>query len=238
MPISAKKRVVDRHGGAAGEQEAGAARHAEHAERADEGRHPQARDQQAVDGAGHAGGQHARPEAEQHGQRQAGDRRSRRCMTWAATTAARPMTKPTERSMPPEMMTKVWPGRQQQRHHREDGDALQVEGVEEEGAAEGDAAPRSRRRRSARQEQPGAQVGDALDDGLGAVGVVGLRLGVRVARPVTVGVSWAHLRRRGVSDGSADGGEVARRQRRGAGVAISRSRRTSRRSGSSILSLS
>ncbi len=31
------------------------------------------------------------------------------CMTRAMITAARPMTKPTERSMPPAMMTKVWP---------------------------------------------------------------------------------------------------------------------------------
>jgi hypothetical protein len=30
-------------------------------------------------------------------------------ITWLATTEARPMVKPTERSMPPEMMTKVWP---------------------------------------------------------------------------------------------------------------------------------
>ena len=31
------------------------------------------------------------------------------CMTRAMTTLAKPMTKPTERSMPPAMMTKVWP---------------------------------------------------------------------------------------------------------------------------------
>ena len=30
-------------------------------------------------------------------------------MTWAATTAASPMMKPSDRSMPPEMMTKVCP---------------------------------------------------------------------------------------------------------------------------------
>ena len=30
-------------------------------------------------------------------------------MTRAMITAASPMTKPTERSMPPAMMTKVWP---------------------------------------------------------------------------------------------------------------------------------
>ena len=30
-------------------------------------------------------------------------------MVRAMTTLAKPMTKPTERSMPPAMMTKVWP---------------------------------------------------------------------------------------------------------------------------------
>ena len=31
------------------------------------------------------------------------------CMARAMTTLEKPMTKPTERSMPPAMMTKVWP---------------------------------------------------------------------------------------------------------------------------------
>ena len=49
LPSQNSERIVDRHGGAAGGEEAGAARDAVHAERADEGRHPQARDQRAVD---------------------------------------------------------------------------------------------------------------------------------------------------------------------------------------------
>ena len=32
-----------------------------------------------------------------------------RLAAWAETTAASPMVKPTDRSMPAEMMTKVWP---------------------------------------------------------------------------------------------------------------------------------
>ena len=66
MPSQANQAFVDRHGRAAGEQEGGAAGDAVHAERADEGRHAQLRDQPAVDEARDEGDADAGGEAEQH----------------------------------------------------------------------------------------------------------------------------------------------------------------------------
>ncbi len=51
----------------------------------------------------------AADEAEQDRRRRGRRPATAALITWAATTAASPMMKPIERSMPPEMMTKVWP---------------------------------------------------------------------------------------------------------------------------------
>ena len=79
--------------------------------------------------------QHRRDDADQHRQRQAGRTGAAMLVTCAATTAASPMMKPTDRSMPPEMMTKVWPSASSSGADGEDRDRLQIVGVEDEGAA-------------------------------------------------------------------------------------------------------
>ena len=59
------------------------------------------------------------------------------------------------------------PGRQQQRRHRKDGDRLQVEWIEDEGAAEAETGPGLEADDQRGEEQPGAQAGNALHPGLG-----------------------------------------------------------------------
>ena len=110
------------------------------------------RDEQAVDRC-----RECRPpatatqESEQHRPSARPCRASAQLMTWAATTAASPMMKPSDRSMPPEMMTKVWPVASRSGATAKIGDRLQVERIEDEGAAEGRARPRPRSRGSALQ---------------------------------------------------------------------------------------
>ena len=58
-------------------------------------------------------------EAGGHGDHWAAPASNRASMTSAETTELRPMTQPTDRSMPPEMITNVWP--RPHEHHRGDG---------------------------------------------------------------------------------------------------------------------
>ncbi len=72
-------------------------------------------------------------------------------------------------------------GGEQERRHREDGDGLDVEGIEDERTAEGCARPDLEPDDQCGEKEPGAQVGDALDERLGDFGVVGLGSGVAPA---------------------------------------------------------
>ena len=103
-------------------------------------------------------------------------------MTWAATTAARPMMKPIDRSMPPEMMTKVWPIASSSGATAKIAIDCRLNGLRMKVPPKSMRAQTSNTEDQRGEEQPGAQVGDALDQRLGRVGVVGLRLDVRRRR--------------------------------------------------------
>ena len=175
---AAKKRVADRHGRAAGEQEGDAARHAEHAEGADERRHPEARDKQPVDDARH-GRRRAtpptKPSSTAAGRGERGrhgvDRVGRDDGGEAHDEAYREVDAAGDDD-------EGLAGREQQRRHREDRDRLEVEGVKDEGAAELGARPGLEPDDQRGEKQPGPQVGDALDERPGVLRVVGLRLDV------------------------------------------------------------
>ena len=157
-----------------------AARHAVHAERADEGRHPQPRDQQAVDQAGN-------------------DRRRPRAATMPTSMASgsghvarRAMlvdVRGDDRGQAHDEADRQVDAagdddeglaeRQQQRRRREDRDRLQVVGVEDEGAAVGEPRPDLEEDQQQDEEQPGAQLGDARIRSVGRRGV-GLRRDMRV----------------------------------------------------------
>ena len=120
-------------------------------------------------------------------------------MTWAATTAASPMMKPIDRSMPPEMMTKVWPIASKSGATAKIAIDCRLKGLRMNVPPKSMRAQASKHEDQRGEKQPGAQVGDALHQRLGAVGMVGLRLDVRVrgrCASVSGVVMRVHLLRR------------------------------------------
>ena len=168
-----KEGIVDRHGGAARQKEGHAARHAEHAQRADEGRHAQPRDQQPVDESGNSGNQHRAQNAQQHRHGQA-QRGAGGIDDVGRNHGGEPHDEAQRQIDAARDDHEGLPGGQEQRGHREDGDGLDVEGVEQEGAAEIDTRPDLKEDDEGGQKQPGPAIGDTPDQGLAAIGMIGL----------------------------------------------------------------
>ena len=144
--------VVDRHGRAARREEARAARDAEHAKRADEGRHPKTRDQEAVDQPGHQRDQErgGQPGAEREAGRQAGQRLhdARHDHRAQAHDEADREVDPAQDD--DEGLAET----EQERRRRGHRDALDVEAVEQERDAVGGARPALEEDQQRAQEQP------------------------------------------------------------------------------------
>ncbi len=95
--------------------------------------------------------------ADQHGERQPAMAARAMLVAWAATTAARPMMKPSERSMPPEMMTKVWPSASSSGATAKIAIDCTLNGLRKKVAPKASRAQTSKTDEQAGEEQPGAQ---------------------------------------------------------------------------------
>ena len=154
---------------------------------------------------GNQADQHRRREAREHRRRKGPAPGVTALMVWAATTAARPMMKPTDRSMPPEMMTKVWPSASSSGATAKIAMLLEVVGVEHEGAAVGEPRPGLEERRSAGAGTARTEVGDRAGRWCGQ------RRGrprLRDVRGRGRGRAWAILRRRGRRLAARTGGRA------------------------------
>ena len=164
LPSVNRQRVVDRHRGAVGGEEARTARDAVHAERADEGRHAQPRDQGAVDG--------ARDQRRQHGGEQARAQRQRGVDRGQGLHGPRhdhggEAHDEADREVDAagdddEGLAEA----EQQGHRRRDGDALQVVAVEQEGDAVGRPRPGLEEDQEQEQEQPRPGDGEERQGGM------------------------------------------------------------------------
>ena len=89
--------------------------------------------------------------------------------------------KPIDRSMPPEMMTKVWPVASSSGATAKIAIDWRLNGLRMNVPPKSDARPDLEPEDQRGEEQPGAQIGDALDQRLCPLGMVGLRADVVAA---------------------------------------------------------